>query len=45
MDDYLSEKGKAAKGKIETLMRSVNPTLPEYYERTEFPAFMVSYTH
>lgn len=41
MDDFISEKGKASKAKVETLMREVTPSLIEYYERTEFPKFMV----
>ena len=42
MDDYLSEKGKIAKGKIENVMREVNPQLVEYYEKTDTPFFVVS---
>jgi hypothetical protein len=42
MDDFLSEKGKAAKAKVEACMAEATPKLIPFYENTEFPQFMVS---
>lgn len=44
MDEFMSEKAKGLKSKVETMMREVNPQLNACYEKTEFPHFIVSLT-
>ena len=41
MDEFLSENAKKLKSNVETLMREANPQLIDYYEKTDFPWFMV----